>query len=114
MSNYPIHKHVHKLRPYSTEPYCESGRFSAYFLVYSAAFLMNFFRSRVYSSARSPLSGCSGSGSCTSDTNDRITGGREGGREERGGREGGGREGRGGKGEGEEGREGGGREGGKQ
>lgn len=49
------------------------GRRSACFFVYSSAFFMNFLWSFVYSSARSPRSGCSGSGACISDTNDSIT-----------------------------------------
>ena len=50
-----------------------AGRFSAHFFVYSSAFFMNLLRSLVYSSARSPLSGCSGSGSWTNATNAWIT-----------------------------------------
>lgn len=46
-----------------------AGRFSEYFLTYSSAFLLNFLRSLRYSSAKSALKGCSGSGSFTNATN---------------------------------------------
>ena len=49
------------------------GRFSLCFLVKSSAFLLNFFLSFVYSSARSARSGCSGSGSFTKAIRDCIT-----------------------------------------
>ena len=49
------------------------GRFSLCFFVKSSAFLLNFFLSFVYSSARSARRGCSGSGSLTKATKDCIT-----------------------------------------
>lgn len=50
-----------------------AGLFSACFFVNSSAFLINFFLSFVYSSAKSPRRGCSGSGSCMSATRAWIT-----------------------------------------
>ena len=69
----PLHVslHIHTvLRSVSAQKATEqrqssTGRFSAYFFVYSSAFLQNFLLSLVYSSARSALNGCSGSGSST-------------------------------------------------
>lgn len=49
------------------------GLFSACFFVNSSAFFINFFLSFVYSSAKSPRSGCSGSGVCTRATRAWIT-----------------------------------------
>ena len=50
-----------------------AGRDSACFFVCSSAILQNFLWSLVYSSARSALRGCSGSGSSTKDANAWIT-----------------------------------------
>lgn len=51
----------------------QSGILSAYFFVNSSAFFINFFLSFVYSSAKSPRRGCSGSGECTRATRAWIT-----------------------------------------